>query len=372
MRVLFTAPLRGDVTLPGGISKNIREIATNLVKRGHECTVISLNTMGLEPEENLDGVRIIRINSPIGKHLYGLSFGIYRFLRSNGVNQIRPDVVHVHGFHSLLAAELIYVFKKMRLPIVFSPHYDVRSHDTLAGEYLWGLYRTIIGRRIFSIPDLIICASEFEAKMVEKDLHVSASKIKIIPHGVDKITTKNKKKKDGMISLLYVGHILELKGIQHILPALRELVYTYGCDAVLTIVGEGVYKKKLVSLAKELRVADHITWKPFLPRSKLYKEYENADIFLLLSRSENYGIVVAEALACGTPCIVANTTALKEFTKEPGCFGVDYPPDPKKLAELIIKIHESDVQVGPFSRKIRTWDDVVGDYENLYYSLLRQ
>ena len=105
---------------------------------------------------------------------------------------------------------------------------------------------------------------------------------------------------------------------------------------------------------------------------ELYEKFRDADIFLLLSRSENYGIVVAEALALGTPCIVANTTALSEFTKEPGCSGIDYPPDPKELAELIIKIHESDVKVGPFSNKIRTWDEVAKDYEKVYVEMLNK
>ena len=112
----------------------------------------------------------------------------------------------------------------------------------------------------------------------------------------------------------------------------------------------------------------YIVWKPFLPHQKVMEEMEKSDIFLLLSKSEGYGIVVAEALSVGIPSIVTNGTALEEFTKENGCFGVMYPPNPKEVADLIID--DNDVTVGPFSDKIRTWDKVAEGYEEVYYKLI--
>ena len=99
--------------------------------------------------------------------------------------------------------------------------------------------------------------------------------------------------------------------------------------------------------------------------------YKKSDIFLLLSQSENYGIVVPEALTMGTPVIVTKRTALNEFLNEPGCFGVDYPPDPKEVANLILKIYKSDIKVGPFTKKIRTWNEVALDYEQLYLRFIK-
>ena len=110
----------------------------------------------------------------------------------------------------------------------------------------------------------------------------------------------------------------------------------------------------------------HVTLKPFLGSADLVREVKHADLFLLLSNSEAYGIVVAEALALGTPCIVADATALHEFITEPGCFGVDYPPDAEKVARLIMEVYESRVQAGPFSDKIRTWEAVGLAYERMY------
>jgi glycosyltransferase involved in cell wall biosynthesis len=71
----------------------------------------------------------------------------------------------------------------------------------------------------------------------------------------------------------------------------------------------------------------------------------------------------------GAPCIVAKTTALTEFLNEPGCFGIDYLPDPNALAQLIAEVHSSNVKIGPLTDKIKTWDAIALDYEDIYSEL---
>ena len=124
-------------------------------------------------------------------------------------------------------------------------------------------------------------------------------------------------------------------------------------------------------LAEELGIGGHITWKESLSTQDLVNEFSEADVFLLLSTSEAYGIAVAEALSVGTPCIVADTTGLREFAEEPGCFVVESPPNPQKVAQLILHICENEIKVGPFSNKIRTWEQVVREYEAVYRNLVR-
>ena len=136
--------------------------------------------------------------------------------------------------------------------------------------------------------------------------------------------------------------------------------------ASLTIVGAGPERTNIIRLIRDRDLEAHVTLKPFLAPADLVGEMKRADLLLLLSNSEAYGIVVAEALALGTPCIVTNATALHEFIAEPGCFGVDYPPDPKKVARLIAEVFEGTAQVGPFSGKTRTWGAVGLAYEQLY------
>ena len=255
--------------------------------------------------------------------------------------------------------------------IFFSPHLDVVK-SSFAGKYLWGFYK-IIGNIIFKKSSQVIACSNFEAKCIHDDYNVGYNKISILPHGVDLYNPIKNPKDNRKLNLIYAGHLIERKGVDFILESLNSLIYDLKMENVtLTIIGEGKEKEKLLKLANDLKLEDHIIWKSFLQRAQLIKEIKDADIFLLLSRSEAFGIVVAEALALGTCSIVTKNTALIEFNNEKGCFGVDYPPNPKQVARLIKNIYESDVQVGPFSNKIRTWNKAVHDYEKVYSKLLKE
>jgi glycosyltransferase involved in cell wall biosynthesis len=360
-----------EVTLPGGVHTAILRLSKALIQIGYTPTVLSVNPGGLQSEECIDGAEIIRMRSPTSWHLYGFSpsalFHLTKYL-----DQIQPDIIHVHGYHTLFSLELLYLLRNSTHPIVFSPHYGPESHNTLLGGTLWGVHKRV-GKSCFQVADKVICASEFERENVLRDFPVQPAKIHVIPHGVDAIehTKKTRTAKSG-ISLLYVGWFIELKGIQFILKALRQLNTELDANATLTLVGKGDYQERLMELARKLNVADAVFWCPPLFADALHRKLERADILLLLSRSENFGIVVAEALAAGVPCIVAHKAALKEFSGEPGCFSVEYPPRIKELARLIVKVHDSNVTVGPLSSRVQTWDTIAQRYDKLYTSLLER
>ncbi len=358
-----------ETTSPGGINKTIGETAKNLVKRNHRVTVIQNNPLNLPHEELIDDYKIIRINSLLGKYLYDFSFRIYYYLK-NHFNELNPDIIHIHGYHSLFSLIVFFNLKNLHpeIPIVFSAHLDI-VRSTFAGKYLWNIYNWL-GGYIFQKCSHIVAFSDYEASEIVKRFHVDPDKISIIPHGVDTINPiqKSKEKK---IKLVYYGYLIKRKGVDYILNSLNTLIYDLDEKNVeLTIIGEGPELKNLLKLAGDLNLEDYIIWKPFLSKKSLIKEIKKGEIYLLLSNSEAYGISVAENLSSGNPSIVTKRTALKEFLDEPGCFGVDYPPDPGEVADLIIKIHQSNVQVGPFSEKIRTWQDVTSDYEKLYKEIL--
>ena len=354
-----------ETTSPGGINKVVREIAINLSKRGHEVTVLQANPFNLPHEEEYYGFKIIRIKSRIENIFYGLNPSLYPYLRDE-IKNLNPDIIHIHGYHSLFSPNVLFIFKYMKIntPILFTPHYDTLNHSTLAGKVLGTIYDKVLGKRILNKFDHIISVSDFEANNIR--LMLPDADITVIPHGVNYINTR-KKIINSKLKLLYVGYLLDYKGVQYIIKAVKELVYSKNFDKLeFVIVGEGKYKKKLLDLSKKLNVDEFIKWKNFAPHQEILVEMEKSDIFLLLSKSEGYGIVVAEALAMGTPSIVTNGTALEEFTVENGCFGVNFPPEPNEVADLILELNKKHVKTGPFIKKIRTWDKITEDYEKLY------
>lgn len=359
-----------ETTAPGGINKAVREIAKNLTILGHDVIVLQPNPLNLSKCQYYKNFRIIRVSSMIDKHLLGLSPEMYIYLNKN-LKSLKPDLIHIHGYHTLLSAEIIYLIKKTnpQIPLLFTLHYDPLNHNTIWGKLFGGMYDRFFGEKILKRVDHIISISDFEARNIKK---IYRTNLSIIPNGVNDIFLVNKDKKSE-IKLLYVGYLLDYKGVQHIIKSLNYLInYKKINNIYLTIIGEGNYKKSLLELSVKLNVYNYIEWKPFLPHKKILEEMKKSDIFLLLSKTEGYGIVVAEALSMGTPSIVTNGTALEEFTKENGCFGVKCPPNPKEVGELILEIHMNNIVVGPFSNKIQKWDKVVQDYEHIYLKLLKE
>ena len=360
----------------GGINTTITELATRYSQAGHKVTVIQGNPLKLKNEELHKGFRVIRVNSLLSGMMHELNHRMYDQLKKC-VASLNPDIVNIHGYGTLLSLEIAIILKKIidvQAPVVLTPHYDPLNHNTFAGKHFSKQYDALVGTRFFKITDYVISISSFEAKNIQNVFHFPSEKMTIIPHGVDKIVADMHMQKKGAntINILYAGYLLEYKGVQDIMKALHELIHNRSITTVkLTIIGEGDYKQDLSALSKKLKVSSFIVWKPFMPHDKLLVELERADILLLLSRTEGYGIIVAEALSRGVPAIVTRRTALEEFTNELGCFGVDCPPNPAEVADLILSIHGGNIQVGPFSNKIRTWDEVGEDYLRVYKDVIR-
>jgi glycosyltransferase involved in cell wall biosynthesis len=167
-----------------------------------------------------------------------------------------------------------------------------------------------------------------------------------------------KKKAKEFKTILCVARLEEFKGIQYAIQALPWLEES----TRLEIVGKGAYKAKLVKLARELGVAHRVGFYQDLRGSKMLERYANADLLVLLSRYEAFALAVLEAKASRTPCIVANTSALKEWVDDKNCFGVDYPISIDKLARLITEVMGKEVG----EVKLWDWDEVVRQIETLY------
>jgi glycosyltransferase involved in cell wall biosynthesis len=355
-----------ETTAAGGINTVVREVGGALAHRGHEVTVLQPNPHHRPPEELCQGFRIRRVQAPLSGLLYGFDVRLWGDMAAL-YRTITPEVVHVHGFHSLFSAEAVYLLRRIDadVPLVFSFHLDV-YRERFLGRRLWNAYKQL-GKKMVGAFTHVIAFSQFEAEAIAREFHVPRERLSVVPHGVPVIDTHKTRAPGAGPRLLYAGHLLKRKNVQAIVESLDVLVHREKVlGASLTIVGAGPERARISRLIRDRGLEAHVTLKPFLAPADLVHEMKRADLLVLLSNSEAYGIVVAEALALGTPCIVADATALHEFMAEPGCFGVHYPPDPEKVARLITEVFESTAQVGPFSGKIRTWEAVGRAYERLY------
>jgi glycosyltransferase involved in cell wall biosynthesis len=298
----------------GGVETHVREISERLVKNGHEVEVITTDPTGkLRKKELINRVEVTRFRSLAPGDAYYLAPQIYSYLKNSDF-----DIVHAHSYHALPALFASLANSKSKL--VFTPHYH-RSGHTLFRNILHKPYRSL-GKLMFSRVDKVICVSEYEKKLLCEDFLVSDKVVKI-PNGINLDEFKHLKREQKETSektILYVGRLEEYKGVQYIIRALPSLP-----EFRLRIVGSGLYENYLRRLADELQVNGRIEWLKNLSRGEILRCYAQADVFVMLSKHEAYGITVAEALAAGTPCIVAKGSALEEFVDGDGCIGIVEP-----------------------------------------------
>jgi glycosyltransferase involved in cell wall biosynthesis len=356
----------------GGVETHVKEISERLVNSGHKVEVITTDPTGrLNKQETINGVKVVRFRSFAPRNAYYLAPQVLFYLRNR-----KYDVIHMHSYHALPA--LFAALGKGPEKLVFTPHYH-RSGHTPFRNLLHKPYR-FLGKIIFSRADSIICVSEYEKKLVESDFKVGGKIVKI-PNGINlkefkKIkqeknsTEKNstgrnsgEKKLRKEKILLYVGRLEEYKGVQYIIQSLPELQ-----EFRLKVIGKGPFETELHNIAKSLQVENKVEWLKELSREELLEYYADADIFLMLSTHEAYGITVAEALVSGTPCIVAKGSALEEFVDGIHCLGVDEPGNIKSIIKLIHQAenlkNNSEFIVEKLG--IYDWNQVTKEIENVY------
>lgn len=343
----------------GGVETHVKEISERLIERGFDVEVICTDPSGRLPKhEIINGVPVTRFRSFAPHDAYYFAPQIYFHIKDQDF-----DLVHVHSYHALPAFFAALAKKSRRL--VFTPHYHRRGH-TFIRNLLLRAYR-IIGGRIFGMADKVICVSDHEKRMVMSDFNIPEEKIEKIPNGLDMkefLDLQSYKKSDGdSKTLLYVGRLEQYKGIHHIIGALPYLD-----NYKLDIIGKGPYEDKLHKLAQELNVKERINWYKDITRKELLARYASADRFIMLSQYEAYGISVAEALAAGTPCIVALGSALEDFVDGKQCSGISPPVTTGELIKAIKYLEDSGIKNNMDTKNLRVmdWNDVTGKLIDVY------
>jgi len=136
---------------------------------------------------------------------------------------------------------------------------------------------------------------------------LSSSRVALVPLGVDVTEqfTPDESVRADAPTLLYVGRILEWKGLHAVIEALPAMAVALPAIA-LRLAGpepDASYSASLRELASRLGVSDRLTFLGPLPRHELAGEYRRASLTVLPSQDEGFGMVVAESMACGTPVL---------------------------------------------------------------------
>jgi D-inositol-3-phosphate glycosyltransferase len=244
-------------------------------------------------------------------------------------------VPHVTSFHTLGRV------KNSALPDGDVPEPPAR----LAGE-----------RNVIDGADRILAPTPAEADLLVKLYGADPARIRIVPPGVDRSVFHPRPKEEAKARLhlantrllLFVGRLQPFKGPEVALRAVAEasvLAPALMRDVVLGVVGGSATLDtdhdevtRLMELASVLGIADRVVFFPPQPHGRLADFYSAADVVLVPSRSESFGLVALEAEACGTPVIGAATGGLRYVIQDGQTGFLVEGHDPAAYADRVLRL----------------------------------
>jgi len=234
---------------------------------------------------------------------------------SSAMRQDPPSLYHGHGIWQLPVHQMAQIAKKQGIPYIISPH-GMLNPGALNQNY----YKKRLALRLFQSRDLkeAVClhaTAELEANYI-RDLGIK-NPIAVIPNGIglNSMPIKSGNPRTGSRNLLFLSRLHPYKGIENLIEAWSVLPNKLVANWTLKIIGNGEesYVQKLRKLVITRKMDNSImVLEPLYGQDKI-RAYHEADLFVLPTYSENFGMVIAESLACGTPVITTKGAPWKDL-----------------------------------------------------------
>lgn len=348
---LHTSPLAqpgsGD---SGGMNVYVRELVGALAQAGVEAEVYTRRTSEDQPEfvDVEPGFRVVHVDAgplDLAKEdlpdvLDEFGDGVARHLRRAG----GPDAIHANYWLSGVVGHRLK--HELSLPLVSTFHTLARVKAETGDEEPERRVRA--ETEVIACSDAILANCAAEVTQLVELYGADPTRVEIVPPGVDHAffspgDRRGARKALGLGDqpvLLFAGRIQPLKGLTIAIAALAELSDTHP-DAMLLVVGgaSGVDGRAEMdaarSLVDALGLGDRVRFVPPQPHHLLSTYYRAADVCIVPSRSESFGLVALEAAACGTPVVAAAVGGLLTLVDD-GVTGLLIDErDPREYASAI-------------------------------------
>jgi len=339
LRILFAAPAWWPAVAFGGPVGVGRELTRRLVERGHEVEVVTTSLRDVHrPGERrtrvdtVDGARVHYLATPLRYRWMGITPTLLPALE----RLLRPDVVHVFGFRDPVTTGTATWARVRRVPYVLEPLGMLKPRlrkVALKRALDASLYRGVVGGAA-----AVLAVSEIEARDAYE---VGVAPERVVVRGNGFPDPASLPAADGSLRsglglgadvpvVLYVGRIAAGKGIEHLLEAVRSVPAAH---AVLLGPDDGHGTMTHVRAAQAdpaTRGRVHVLPPTVEPPLRAYGE---ADVFVLASSGESFGMAAAEAAAAGTPVIVTDRCGVATLFDEGEALVV-----PARRAEVVAAI----------------------------------
>ncbi len=314
--------------------------------------------------------------------------GALRWLRRNGPQW---DLVHVHAVFSYLSTQTMRWARSVSRPYICRP---------LGQLCLWSLAQKATRKKVYLrlVEKANLEAASrvhFTSQQEQRECEQTGLAVRglVVPHGIElpigrasetipenarnDETTDGRNAGKGLGSILFLGRLDRKKGLERLITAFGQVVDTLP-DAVLTIAGSGddSYAAGLQSLVDELELTERVRFAGWVQGAEKRALLGSADVFVLPSFSENFGVAVLEALSYGVPVIVSDAVALATEVAHAGA-GLVVSGDAASLAEGLRSLHQDlglrrrmSVAGLKLARERYSWPGVASELKKHYQQIL--
>ena len=339
----------------GGMSVYVRELSRELGRRGHRVDIYTRHNQNAHDRvvELHKNVRLIHLR--LGENQYLSKVEMYPHLQDffreleqfRLANDLEYDLIHSHywlsGKLGLWAQE---TWKRPHV-VMFHSLGAVKDHTGIGGPE--PEIRIATENAVIKMCHRIFAPTQREKERLINFYSASPSKIGVVPCGVDlelfcPMNQSTARRQLGFnpedTLVLFVGRFDSMKGLDRLLEAMRYLKHRRHLRLII-VGGDGIHTlegQRLLGLARTFGVEDSIAFIGRIEQKDLPAYYNAADVMVMPSHYESFGLVSLEALACGIPVVATPVGVMDALIKEGQNGQLVANGDAKLLAEAIDKV----------------------------------
>ncbi|MFW5999238.1 MAG: glycosyltransferase family 4 protein [Halanaerobiaceae bacterium] len=358
----------------GGLARHVQDLSETLVAEGHSVHIITRGDENIPSREKINGVDIIRTEPPVIDALNFVDFIHHlNFQLLERAIQLKEeedfDVIHGHDWLVFWATRILK--HSYRLPVVHTIHATEYGRNQGIYNDMQRYINDIEWYCGYEAWKVIVC-SNYMKNEVRGLFQVPGDKIRVIENGVNPANYRSDYTEDFRSRyaspaekiVFYVGRIVREKGIQILLQAVPEILSEEPATKFI-ISGRGPFLEDLKHQARYLGIEDRIYFTGFASNEVRNKLYRAADVVVIPSIYEPFGIVALEGMTTGTPVVASDVGGMSEFLEYGhNAFTVE-PGDPSGLAGEILHVFRRPEEASSMAERARkmveekfSWDNI--------------
>ena len=271
------------------------------------------------------------------------------------------DVVHLHGLWSPILAWGGLLARIKKIALFISPHGCLEPWALKHKQFKKQLALMLYQRRILSSATLLVATAKQETESIRSTgFHQPVAQI---PNGVEKIADSYQPSHKPTQTILFLSRVHPQKGLGDLVTAWARIKQA-GWRVVVAGPSEESYKAEIQRMAESLGVGADFEFLGLVTGDAKERCFANADIFVLPTYSENFGIAIAEALARGLPVITTTGAPWQDLVTYECGWWIEPNPDAlsKALSSALGLSKETLMQMGERGRQLVTsqysWDTI--------------